>query len=156
MGAGECINSFPADQLRVGVPPVLAAFSGAELYFFLARSLLQRLSAAQAEAAAPARRGHCFLLLCLQGRMLAAVSLYTIFCQTDRTWRWSYSHNPAAWQLSVLFCSVVMFVLQSEDLCPHYPMEVKVPFGRKVREKIAHSIRLHHPQDRKAAFERKK
>jgi hypothetical protein len=55
---------------------------------------------------------------------------------------------------SLLICHEI--VLQSEDLCPHYPMEVKVPFGRKVREIIAHNIRLHAPQDRKVAFERKK
>jgi hypothetical protein len=34
-------------------------------------------------------------------------------------------------------------------------MEVKVPLGRKVREKIVHNIRLHPPQDRKVAFEQK-
>ena len=53
LGAGEVIQSFPVQHLRMPVPPLKAAFAGAEQAFLLTGNAFNRLAAVVAAVSFP-------------------------------------------------------------------------------------------------------
>ena len=58
MRTGKRIERFPPNQVRVGIPPLVAAFVGAEFLLFSANRLLHCSTAVFADVAVTANGGY--------------------------------------------------------------------------------------------------
>ena len=136
VGARKAVDRFLFHLLRVSIPPLLAAGSGTELYPFPARRLKQWYTAEKTEVLLRRDAG---IARSLDTRKLvsAAVGFYIIFRETDRfgDCRIAAAAQPHCGYALSLFVGHALF-LQSEEPCPHYPLEKKKPIVQKESKKI--------------------